>query len=191
MQIRKYSFNEFLECARSFHGYPAPGVILGGVMVEMAYQNLPEKGLFDAVSETRTCLPDSIQMLTPCTIGNGWLKVLDIGRFALTMYDKETGPGIRVCVDAEKIKEWDQLSSWFFKTKSKSQTDNAVILRQIDEAGTSILGVQHVKVNLGQMKKVSRTFAICPVCGEAYPVSQGESCLDCQGKLSYFKIAGV
>jgi len=189
MRIRKYSFNEFVEYAESFHGYAAPGVILGGVMVELAYQNLPDKGLFDAVAETQRCLPDSIQLLTPCTIGNGWLRVIDSGRFALTMYDKQTGDGVRVFVDASKIEPWEHIKNWFFKLRSKSETSNKQILKQIEEAGVSLFGTQKVKVDLEKMKKESRKFSVCPVCREAYPSSQGNSCLNCQGKLSYFTIS--
>ncbi len=190
MKIRSYTFEEFLECVQSFHGYAAPGVILGGVMVDLAYRNLPEKGLFDAVCETRRCLPDSVQLLTPCTIGNGWLKVIDIGRFALAFYDKEKGGGVRVYVDAAKIERWDHLKDWFFKLKSKKETGNDLILKQVREAGVSIMGVQRITVKPDLMEKESRKFVICPVCKEAYPVSQGDKCLYCQGKSEYFNVQG-
>ena len=49
MTIRSYAFEEFIERVRSFHGSAAPGVVIGGFMVEMAYQHLFEEGLFDAV----------------------------------------------------------------------------------------------------------------------------------------------
>jgi len=41
-------------------------------------------------------------MLTPCTIGNGWLKIFDFGRYALALYEKYGGQGIRVFLDIEK-----------------------------------------------------------------------------------------
>ena len=59
--------------------------------------------LFDAICETRNCLPDAVQLLTPCTIGNGWLKVVNVGRFALTLYDKYQGEGVRVYLDPAKV----------------------------------------------------------------------------------------
>ena len=96
MNIGSHSFDEFLHLVQSFHGHPAPGVIIGGIMVEVARRQLPVEVLFDAICETRNCLPDAIQMLTPCTIGNGWLKVVNVGRFALTLYDKYQGEGARV-----------------------------------------------------------------------------------------------
>ena len=46
--IRSYSIPEFEEKAREFHGFAAPGIMLGGFMVELAYRHLPEEGLFDS-----------------------------------------------------------------------------------------------------------------------------------------------
>ena len=56
------------------------------------------------VPETRACLPNSVQLLTPCTTGNGWLKVMDLGRFALSLYVKYQGEGIRVNLDSAKAR---------------------------------------------------------------------------------------
>ena len=93
MNIGSYSFDEFLQLVKSFHGNVAPGVVIGGIMVEVARRQSARRDLFDAVCETRNCLPDAIQLLTPCTIGNGWLKVVNVGRFALSLYDKYSGEG--------------------------------------------------------------------------------------------------
>ena len=87
MSIGSRTHEEFMEEARAFHGYPAPGLIIGGYMVELAKRHIPEGVLYDAISETAHCLPDAVQMLTPCTVGNGWLRVLPFGIYALTLYD--------------------------------------------------------------------------------------------------------
>ena len=112
MNIGSYTFEEFLSLVESFHGSAAPGVVLGGIMVEEARSRLPEGILFDAVTETRACLPDAVQLLTPCTTGNGWLKVMDLGRFALTLFDKYNGEGIRVYLDPAKVKDFPEIESW-------------------------------------------------------------------------------
>lgn len=51
-----------MEVARKFHGYPAPGLIIGAYMVELAKSHMPGGVLYDAVSETSYCLPDAIQL---------------------------------------------------------------------------------------------------------------------------------
>ena len=106
MDIENYSFEEFKALAERFHGYAAPGLLLGGYMVALAKSRLPEGTLFEAISETRKCLPDAVQLLSLCSMGNNWLKVRDLGRYAVSLYDKHTGRGVRVSVSLEKLKEW-------------------------------------------------------------------------------------
>ena len=120
MDIGPHSFDEFVSIVKSFHGYTAPGVIMGGIMVELALKNLPEGEFFDAVCETPKCLPDAIQLLTPNTIGNGWLKILHFGRYALSFYEKFEGAGVRVFVDPKKLEDWPEVKDWFFKLKPKA-----------------------------------------------------------------------
>ena len=102
VKIMDHTFEEFVEMVRAFHGFEAPGVLIGGFMVDYASRHLSEGRLLDALCETPKCLPDAIQLLTPCTLGNGWLTTVKVGRFALTLYDKETGEGVRVFIDPAK-----------------------------------------------------------------------------------------
>lgn len=186
MNIRSYTFEEYLERARAFHGFAAPGVAIGGFMVDLAYQHLPEDGLLDAVCETTKCLPDAIQLLTPCTVGNGWLKVFNIGRYAMTLYDKSSGEGVRVFLDPAKLEAWPEIKNWLFKLKPKKEQDYELLMEQIKEAGTGICGIQHVTVALHLLKKKQRGDIVqCPSCNEAYPGADGEICLGCQGEYPY------
>jgi formylmethanofuran dehydrogenase subunit E len=186
MKIRSYTFEEYSERVRAFHTFAAPGVLIGGFMVELAYQHLPKEGLFDAIAETPKCLPDAIQLLTPCTVGNGWLNVINLGRYALTLYDKQTGEGIRVFLDPAKIEAWSEIKSWFFKLKPKKEQDDQLLIRQIREAGTGICSIEHVKVTSRMLNRQHRKgFAVCPRCKESYPVSDGELCLGCQDTAPY------
>ena len=77
-------------------------------MVDLVLKNLPPDILYNALCETNKCLPDAVQLLTPCTIGNGWLGVQDWGRFALALYHKETGTGIRVVLNPAQVEEWPE-----------------------------------------------------------------------------------
>jgi len=187
ISICNYSFEEYLNLAESFHGYKAPGIILGGFMVDAAIKKLPEKLLFDAVCETPFCLPDAIQILTPCTTGNGWLKVINLGRYALNLYDKYSGDGIRVAVDSAKLEEWSEIRTWFLKLKEKKDQDTPLLLAQIREAGSDICKIQdvHIKPQLLE-KRHKKGIVICPVCGEAYPMEHGRICRGCMGEAPYF-----
>ena len=88
-------------------------------MVELAKRHMPDGVLYDAVSETAHCLPDAVQLLTPCTFGNGWLRVLPFGIYAVTLYDKATGEGVRVELDNDKLEPYDAIRSWFLKERPK------------------------------------------------------------------------
>ena len=176
----------FLQLVKSFHGNIAPGVVLGGVMVAAARRRLPADVLFDAVSETRNCLPDAIQLLTPCTIGNGWLKVVNLGRFALTLYDKYEGEGVRVYLDPARVADWPEINTWYLKLKPKKEQDPALLLEEIRQAGPKILGWQQVQIRPQLLGKRHRgRIVICPICREAYPAQDGGICQACQGETPY------
>jgi len=186
MNIGTYTIDDYIQLIKSFHGNPAPGLIIGGFMVDLAMKNLPEGVLFDAICETRTCLPDAVQLLTPCTVGNGWLRVLGFGRFAMCLYDKYEGNGVRVYIDPKKLNDWPEIHDWFFKLKAKKDQDPAALRNQIVEAGTAILSIEQVHVDLGRLSKKGKgAIATCPSCGEAYPVKDGATCLACQGNSPY------
>ena len=184
VMIKSYTFQELVDLVASFHGYAAPGVIIGGFMVDFAYRHLPEEGLFDALCETPKCLPDAIQLLTPCTLGNGWLTVVNTGRFALTLYDKETGNGVRAFVDPVRLNGWSEIRTWFFKLKTKKEQNSTLLIAEIREAGADICDFQAVKVADRFLSKTHRKgFTVCPSCGEAYPVDDGPICLGCSDPL--------
>ncbi len=86
------------------------------------------------ICETAKCLPDAVQLLTPCSIGNQWLKIIDVGRYALTFYEKKTGIGIRVYLDSGKLNIWPEIKAWYLKLTSKEAQDSAVLLDQIGKA---------------------------------------------------------
>jgi formylmethanofuran dehydrogenase subunit E len=186
-----HTYDQYMDMVKAFHKHIAPGVVLGGLMVDLACRNLPQGEFFDAISETRSCLPDSIQILTPCTMGNGWLRIIDLGRFALTLFEKYTGNGVRVYVDSHKLDDWPELKAFFFKLIPKKEQDSEALMAEIYLANTSIFGVQRVQVDMDSLKSRNRhAVAVCPLCGEGYPESDGKTCLSCRGEApnSYFQV---
>ncbi|MGE0087207.1 MAG: FmdE family protein [Desulfococcaceae bacterium] len=184
---QEFTFEEYLDFIKSFHGYAAPGLIIGGKMVDTALNHIPQGILFDAICETTNCLPDAIQLLTPCTAGNNWMKLIHLGRFALSLYDKYKGSGVRVFVDTEKLKKYKEISNWFFKLLPKPEQDTAALVQEIREAGDSILSVWKIQVRPQFMEKHGLgEIAVCPLCHEAYPAKHGALCRGCQGDAPYF-----
>lgn len=186
MNICTYSYEEYLHLVKSFHGTIAPGLLIGGFMVDLAIKNLPDGELFDAVCETSVCLPDAVQILTPCTIGNGWLSIVPFGKFAVTLYEKYNGKGVRVVLDTKKLESWPEVHDWYLNKKKKHDQDSELLMVQIKEAGHGLLGVQQVQVDPEKVRrKKMRPVDICPVCGEAYPIRDGDQCRSCQGDTPY------
>jgi len=192
MNICTYSYEEYIHLVKSFHGTLAPGLLIGGFIVDLAMKHLPEGELFDAVCETPVCLPDAVQILTPCTIGNGWLSIINFGRFAVTLYEKYTGHGVRVFLDTKKLEAWPEVRDWYLKKKKKKEQDSDLLMTQIKEAGHKLLSVQHVQVEPEKVRrKKMGPVGICSVCGEAYPSKHGEKCLNCQGESPYSDVVEI
>ncbi len=186
MNIGKYTFEEYKQLATDFHGYPAPGILVGGYMVEAAKELLPEGTLFEAISESNKCLPDAVQLLSLCSIGNNWLKIQNLGKYAVSLYDKFSGKGFRVSINPEKLKNFPEIEAWFMKIKPKAEQDTDELLRQIEEAGASICDISEIQVKsrfIGHKK--SSPIVVCSICKEAYPQNDGKICRSCQGLSPY------
>lgn len=186
MNIENHTFEEFKSMAERFHGYAAPGLLLGGYMVALAKKHLPEDTLFEAISETSKCLPDAVQLLSLCSMGNNWVKVRNLGRYAVTLYDKYTGRGVRVSVDLEKLKAWPEYYAWLMKKKNKHAQNEKLLLSEIERAGDTICRVQEVTVRSSFLgHNHTGSVSVCPICGEGYPTADGPICRACQGETYY------
>ncbi len=184
--IGPYTIDEFIEAAGRFHGYAAPGLILGGFMVHEAKSHIAEGILFDAISETAWCLPDAVQMLTPCTVGNGWLRIFNLGLYAVSLFDKFSGKGVRVAVETDLLEPYPTIREWLFKLKPKKEQDSDRLREEIRMAGASICSVREISLRpefIGGRGKGA--IAACPSCGQAYPSRDGSVCRSCRGESPY------
>lgn len=180
----KKELTEYFGKAAKFHGHLSPGVVIGIFMVDMARDILGPCELMDAMVESNHCIPDAVQIMTPCTYGNGWMRVKDWDKFAITLYDKEKGNGVRVYLDIEKTRKYPRVYKWYTK-QGDDKTEE--IVSEIMEAKTAILSFQKVRVRLNPKK--SRPVLVCPSCGEAFKVSNNNVlCMKCSGKDGYYEV---
>jgi formylmethanofuran dehydrogenase subunit E len=184
MSARTQELKEYFAAGAKFHGHLSPGLVIGIFMVDLAGEILGPRELVDAVAETQLCLPDAVQIMTPCSYGNGWLKVKEWGKFALTLYDKEKRDGVRVYLDAEKAKKYPKIHQWYMR--SQAEFDNEEVVAEVMAAGRAILSWERVKVELPPKEK--GPVSICLVCGETYPASHGELCPRCAGQDDYYQV---
>lgn len=179
----------FLAEIERFHGWPAPGILIGGFMVDWALEWLGPGVEFDAIVESSHCLPDAVQLFTPCTIGNGWLKILEWDKFALSFYDRWTHQGVRVWLDLEKAQAFPNIYRWYMRLAPKRELPLEVLVPDILAARRSLLSAAPILAIRWTERKKKGTTGVCPGCGEAFPLSQGEQCLACQGQTYYADLA--
>jgi formylmethanofuran dehydrogenase subunit E len=179
---------ELLRDIKNFHGYVAPGLVIGAFMVDVAYRYLEKNIEADVIVETKHCLPDAIQIFSPCTVGNGWLKILDLDKFAAAFYDRHTHAGLRIWLDLRKAESHPYIYRWFMGLVSRKDLPAEVLVNAILEAGSDILSQAPIQVTQHARREKKGTVKVCNVCHEAYSVLQGDSCLACQG-LGYYKNA--
>jgi len=189
MNIGSYTFLQFHEIAEDFHGCAAPGMLIGGYMVELGKGLLPEGTLFEALVETGKCLPDAVQLLTLCSTGNRRLHIRDLGLYAVSLYNKKDGVGVRISIDPARLYAFPEIRGWFMKEKPKYAQDINELERQIEDAGHSICKVQRVQMDKALLGHAPvGAIGVCPRCGEAYPLEHGAQCLGCQGQAPYIAL---
>jgi len=184
-----YTLDDALKKIEAFHNWKAPGLVIGLFMVDMAVELVGPDVEADAIVETRHCLPDAVQLFTPCTIGNGWLKIVDWDKYALTLYDRHTFDGFRVWLDLEKAKAFPNLYNWFMRLVPKKDLPLEVLLETILEARRDCLSYAPVAMTGYNTRQKKGPTGICPQCGEAYPASQGDVCSACGGE-AYYRVQG-
>jgi formylmethanofuran dehydrogenase subunit E len=182
---------EYIRRCVSFHGFAPPGLLIGVFMVDLALEKLgadPDERLY-AVAETRKCAPDAVQVVTSATIGNNQLRIIETGKFSITLNRSSTedrASGIRVYVDATKIRRYPTLNLWYTNDpRYKRVTERDRVYDEILEAGRSILSWERVKVSVPQ--KAVWQAVQCPVCKEMVPdyLVEDGVCISCAGASYY------
>ncbi|BEQ14556.1 FmdE family protein [Desulfoferula mesophila] len=176
---------DYLIRLEEFHGHISPGTVMGGFLVDAAWKTLGDTPYMNVVVETVVCLPDAVQALTPCTLGNGFLQVLDWGKFALTIYDRVTLQGARAWVSAEGIEEFPLVADWYLRRAEGKKVEKIEVVKQIMAGGHGLVRSQVVtmKAPLKETEHVPTT--ACPSCGEYHPSRQGGVCPACAGQAYY------
>ena len=186
---------EYIRRCVSFHGFAPPGLLIGVFMVDLALEKLgasPNEKLY-AVAETPKCAPDAVQVVTSATMGNSRLRIIETGKFSVTLNrgsTEERADGIRVYVDATKIRRYPTLDLWYTNDpRYKSVDEKDRVYDEILQAGRSILSWERVKVSVPQ-KEVWQAVQ-CPVCKEMVPdyLVEDGVCISCAG-TSYYDRSG-
>lgn len=200
------TLENYVRRVADFHGCfaKAPGIIIGCYMVEYAMELIGEpQGKLQAVAETTVCLTDCIQVMTGCTIGNKYLRIRDdLGRYAFSLYDRETGEGVRVFVDIDKIDKSLYPELHAFHTRSRDpkvltdmefrKQSGLKVVEEFRRIGRGALGHQWVRVNLPKKLPLYPS-VICQGCKEPFlrRPNQPPTCPSCLGDPYYDVIDAI
>ncbi len=185
LQICGMDVQDYLVKAEEFHGHLSPGVAMGGFLVDAAWRVLGPTPYLNAVVETVVCLPDAVQILTPCTLGNNFLQLLDWGKFALTLYDRETLKGARAWVNRQAVAAVPEVAGWFLRGAGGIVLPKDEVVKEIARRGPDLLLARPVEMPAALKPSEKVATGPCPACGESYPLRQGAACLACQGQAYY------
>ena len=186
---------EYIRRCVSFHGFAPPGLLIGVFLVDLALEELgasPNEKLY-AVAETPKCAPDAVQVVTSATMGNSRLRIIETGKFSVTLNrgsTEERADGIRVYVDATKIRRYPTLDLWYTNDpRYKSVDEKDRVYDENLQAGRSIQSWERVKVSVPQ--KAVWQAVQCPVCKEMVPdyLVEDGVCISCAG-TSYYDRSG-
>lgn len=188
-RVRKY-----LDKCVTFHSYIAPGLVIGVYMVDYALELLdarPGDRLY-AVAETVKCVPDPLQVIAHCTIGNHRMRVLPYGKFAITLNrpsDKQLVEGVRVYLDPVKVSQYTTIHAWYSKSpRFDPETMIYSLLDEILKAGRQILSYERVLVKVPEKQKWH--VMACRSCKEMVPdvTCVNGICEGCSPKAYYEKL---
>lgn len=191
-------FLDYVEKVYAFHTKRAPGIPIAVEMVFRCLSYLGESQKLCAIAETRTCLPDAIQFVAGCTLGNGNLKILDsIGRYAMTFYNRKDGKGVRIYVDLNKIdkEKSSELYKFFLRKRSEEvrnfgperKVSNAQVVKEFIETNRDIFSMEDVIVKDTKKLPILEC-GVCGKCGESFTKSSPDEklCSVCSGELQYY-----
>ena len=134
----------FKKCA-DFHGHICPGMSIGFRAAQSAMQRLAEQRSQDeeivAIVETDACSADAVQVLTGCTFGKGNFIHKDYGKMALTLMDRKTGKGVRVCTRQQPFEANSRHGELLQKMmqKTASEAEKAEFQQLHQQRGDAIL----------------------------------------------------
>ncbi len=198
--LSRNEFDEWTEKAFAFHTKRAPGIVIGVAMVDLAKEKLGQvKTRLNAIAETQACIVDVIQIMLGCTVGNKYLRVVkELGHYALTLFDRFDGRGVRVFVDVSKIdpEKTPELARFFKRTRDPEVKKGGEariksgqkIIKEFHSIDRDIFGVENVRV-IDHDKPPMLPAGVCEGCGESFlAVADEKKCQSCTGKLKYFEL---
>ena len=181
-------YEYFVKKVNDFHGHICTGIVLGTRMTLAAMRYLgldphqsKEKRKLIAYTEIDRCMTDAVIVITGCSPGRRTLKLVDYGKFAVTLINQDTGRAVRTIVKEN------------FTGQQNMEQTRRIIEGIPDER---LIGLQEVRVDIPKfdLPGFPLKMAVCSACGEN--IMDGRDidrngailCRACAGSAYYQKI---
>lgn len=189
--------HDFLRRAAK-NGEVRSGIILG---IRMAMAGLRELRIANpgalrrslvTIVETDRCLPDAVELVTGCRLGNRTLKFKDFGKMAATFVDLRTAHAVRLA--AKESANVAALDLFPYLDRERALQNAYLELSQED-----LFSCQAVHVILAEqdIPGYRSARAICGMCGEGVSFGKQvrrkgyELCRSCAGPLNFHPVDEV
>ena len=163
-----------------FHGHNCPGLAIGYRMSKAALALLSESRAEDeeivAIVENDACGVDALQCLSGCTFGKGNLIFRDYGKHVYTLYNRRSGKGVRVVLNARDVpgdvrENRDQFIDWLLTAPEEGVVSLKEVQIDAPEHARVMNSVEcafcRERVMETRMKKIDGKPACIP-CAEKY-----------------------
>jgi formylmethanofuran dehydrogenase subunit E len=133
-----------------------------------------EKRHLIAYTEIDRCMTDAVIVITGCSPGRRTLKLVDYGKFAMTLINQDTGKAVRTTVKEN------------FSGQQDMEETKRIIAGIPDER---LISLQDVQVNIPgfDLPGFPLKTAVCSVCGET--IMDGRD-IECGGTVICHACAG-
>lgn len=185
------TLEEYIQLAAK-DGSTRSGIILG---IRLALLGVRELGRlvsagelrdFIVFVETDRCLPDALELVTGCRLGNRRLKFRDLGKMAATFADAQSGKAIRVAAR----EGWERIAPDRYPELDKE----AALVRvysSVPDEDLFYSGLVRVEIAPEEVPGYHSERTVCDGCGEGVSfgriVHRGGRivCLACAGESYY------
>ncbi len=170
-----------LTMAQEFHGHKCPampqGLRAGRLALELLGVEKAQGGELVAIVETGDhhfsgCFADGVMFATGCTMGKGNIVKKPLGKFALTLVDRQSGRAVRISAKACRMMQC--LDMEFFRLRAgglpPQKLDPAMVEPLIEDVLTrdpsEMFDVQMFEQYPLEAHKEDFTAVVCDGCGE-------------------------
>jgi formylmethanofuran dehydrogenase subunit E len=169
-QVKDPELLSQIEKVVPFHGFLTSGALIGIQMLNIARRvlDIREGERIYVTCETQSCMPDPFQVLAGATIGNGGLKIRNLGKMAVTVNKQapegvDSIKGVRIILDPEKTKDYPKLNAWYLNIEKLPHEEVVPILLAAGEKVYSWKLVD-IEVPVRQKKRIK----CCKNCDEMF-----------------------